>query len=251
VPIRIDVGGIEPFTDGAGNVWLPDQNYSGGTVDAPISNPIAGTTDDALYQRERWGATTYTFSGLANGSYTVRLLMCETYFNATGARRFHIDINGTRVATNLDIFQETGAQFTALIKTYSATVSSGTLTIATSQGTADEPTMHAIEITGEIVIDVSPSAASLYASQTQQFTATGGSVTWNRSPSVGTISGSGLYTAPSSISSSSSVTVTATSTVDGSKSDTATVTLLPPGAPPKSTATSGRVAIGGGRVFVQ
>ncbi|HLG95329.1 MAG TPA: hypothetical protein VKX49_03340, partial [Bryobacteraceae bacterium] len=81
--------------------------------------------------------------------------------------------------------------------------------------------------------------ANLFSSQTQQFgaTVTGNantSVTWSLSPAAGTISSTGLYTAPASIAAQQTVTVTATSVADGSKSATATVTLNPP-APPAIT----------------
>ncbi len=84
-----------------------------------------------------------------------------------------------------------------------------------------------------VAVSVSPASASLGPSQTQQFTATvtGSSittVTWSISPSVGSISGSGLYTAPASITSQQTVTVKATSNADTTKSASATVTLVPP-----------------------
>ena len=84
-----------------------------------------------------------------------------------------------------------------------------------------------------ITVSVSPSASLLYAGQRQQFTATTNSadtaVTWTISPAgVGTVSASGLYTAPDTISAQQTVTVTATSQVDTSKSASATVTLEPP-----------------------
>ncbi len=49
--------------------------------------------------------------------------------------------------------------------------------------------------------------------------------------SAGSISSSGLYTAPSSITAQQTVTVTATSQADNTKTGTATITLLPPQTP--------------------
>jgi hypothetical protein len=80
---------------------------------------------------------------------------------------------------------------------------------------------------------VTPSSAFVYPSQSQQFTATllnscPGAVVWSESPSgVGTLSASGLYTAPAAITSQQTVTITATSQDDSTKSGSATVTLLP------------------------
>jgi RHS repeat-associated protein len=80
-------------------------------------------------------------------------------------------------------------------------------------------------------VTISPTSATLYGSQTQQFTATllngcGSSVTWSINPAgMGTISASGLYTAPATIATPETVTVTATSQA---ASASATVNLLPP-----------------------
>ncbi|MGA2084000.1 MAG: DUF2341 domain-containing protein [Terracidiphilus sp.] len=82
-----------------------------------------------------------------------------------------------------------------------------------------------------ITVSVSPSNVTLFATQTQQFTATvnnsaNPAVTWSISPAgVGSISSSGLYTAPSTVAAQQTVTVTATSQADTSKSGTAAVTL--------------------------
>ncbi len=88
-------------------------------------------------------------------------------------------------------------------------------------------------------IAVSPTQASLSASQTQQFSASVGgglgggggvSVTWSISPAVGSITQAGLYTAPSTVSVQQNIIVTATGS---SASNSATVTLNPAGqAPP-------------------
>ena len=79
-------------------------------------------------------------------------------------------------------------------------------------------------------VSVSPKPIQLSASQTQQFVATAvGSantaVNWSVNPPLGSISSSGLYTAPSSITSSQTVTVTATSAVSPSISGSVTVSL--------------------------
>jgi hypothetical protein len=111
-----------------------------------------------------------------------------------------------------------------------------------------------------ISVSLSPTTASLGFTATQQFTATvtgttNTAVTWSVSPSVGAVSSSGLYTAPSAPSlppplghmqtvlvtagqtssainvnvtpllSSNTVTVTATSQADTTKSASATVTI--------------------------
>jgi glucosylceramidase len=85
-----------------------------------------------------------------------------------------------------------------------------------------------------VSVSVTPGTATLSANGTQSFTATvantsNQAVTWTISPAgVGTISASGMYTAPATISSQQTVTVTATSQADATKSASATITLLPP-----------------------
>ncbi|MBV9745880.1 MAG: hypothetical protein JO099_19120 [Acidobacteriia bacterium] len=80
-------------------------------------------------------------------------------------------------------------------------------------------------------VTVTPAAVNLQAGQTQQFTAvvTGSSntaVTWS-SQGAGSISSTGLYTAPAVIATQQAVTITATSQADSTKKATAVVTLLP------------------------
>jgi arabinan endo-1,5-alpha-L-arabinosidase len=79
-------------------------------------------------------------------------------------------------------------------------------------------------------ISVTPATVTLAPTQTQLFTAveTGSSntaVTWSLSPSVGTISTAGLYTAPATVSTAQTVMVTATSANDTAVSASATVSL--------------------------
>ncbi len=80
---------------------------------------------------------------------------------------------------------------------------------------------------------MNPPSATIVAGATTLFAATvSGStdtgVTWSITPSTGSISSSGLYTAPASVASPVTVTVRATSVADSTKSATATVTVNPP-----------------------
>lgn len=84
----------------------------------------------------------------------------------------------------------------------------------------------------DVSVTLSPSTVSLNASDTVQFAATvtgitDKSVTWSLSPAVGTISATGLYTAPASIPSQTTVHVIAASSVLPQKYGTVTVTLNP------------------------
>ncbi len=84
-----------------------------------------------------------------------------------------------------------------------------------------------------LLVSISPTLGNLNAGQTQQFSTgvTGSSnqqVTWNILPTgMGSISSSGLYTAPAQVATQQTVTVQATSVADPTKSATATL-ILPP-----------------------
>jgi len=104
---------------------------------------------------------------------------------------------------------------------------------ATSQADTTKLASATITLMPPIAVTVGPASASLYASQTQQFTATvvnatNTAVTWSISPAVGTVSATGLYTAPSAIAAQQTVTVTATSQADNTTAASAAITLLPP-----------------------
>jgi formylglycine-generating enzyme required for sulfatase activity len=97
-------------------------------------------------------------------------------------------------------------------------------------------TTRVVTVTPGVVVTVQPPTASVQVSQTQQFTATvsgtsNQAVTWAvvGGASNGTITTSGLYTAPGTVPSSATVTVRATSQADPSKSGTAQVTVAPVG----------------------
>jgi hypothetical protein len=84
--------------------------------------------------------------------------------------------------------------------------------------------------TPTVAVSVGPASVTLTANGQQQFTAAvrgtnNTAVTWSMNPSVGTLTTSGLYTAPAAISSAQTITITATSVADPTKSANATVTL--------------------------
>jgi len=130
-------------------------------------------------------------------------------------------------------------------------VAAGATTItAALQGVTSNPGAT-LTVTAQqaVAVAVSPTSASVPVSGTQQFTATvtGSSntaVTWSVNGSnggngtVGTVSSSGLYTAPVSVPNPATVTVTATSQADSTKSDSASVTISAANTAPVITGTS-------------
>ncbi len=143
--MRINAGGGN-YMDGSGNTWLADCCNNGGHVFTTTS-PIAGTSDPALYQSERWnaGPFTYTIPNLAAGNYQVTLKFAETAGLAPGQRQFNVSINGTQVLTNFDVAAQVG-QDKALDKTFTATASNGQIAVSFTQGAADNPIVSAIQV---------------------------------------------------------------------------------------------------------
>jgi hypothetical protein len=84
---------------------------------------------------------------------------------------------------------------------------------------------------------ISPATVTLEASQSQQFAVTlppelGSAVTWTLSPNEGSISASGVYTAPTSMAAPEIVMVTATSTTNSAYFANASINLNPSSGPP-------------------
>jgi hypothetical protein len=141
----VNAGGAT-YTDTQSNTWSADCCNSGGNAFSTTS-PIAGTSDQPLYQSLRWGTSpfTYTFSNLASGSYQVTLKFAEIAGLGPGQRQFNVAINGSQVLTNFDVAAQVG-QNTALDKTFTASSSNGKITITFSSGAADYPIVSAIQI---------------------------------------------------------------------------------------------------------
>ena len=231
--IRINAGGwSDSFTDEDGNVWLTDRYFDGGGM-SYTGEPI--DRDWALYATGRRGVYSnfrYTIP-VANGSYRLTLKFAETQGLAPGDRVFNVKVNGSTVLNRFDIRAEVGPR-ARLDKSFPVSVSSGVVNIE-FEGIVNYAIVGGIELVPQnSTLKVSPSTAMVSAGGKVQFSAateTGSpaSVTWSLSgdsgtPS-GTITGAGLYTAPSVVSQSGTVTVKATSTSDSTNTASASVSL--------------------------
>jgi hypothetical protein len=105
--IRINSGGAAQ--NFGGEMWAADQYFTGGTPYSTTS-AIANTTQDEIYQSERYGNFTYAIPVASAGTYAVDLHLAEIYFNVAGLRVFNVNIeNGQFVRNNLDLIQTIGA----------------------------------------------------------------------------------------------------------------------------------------------
>jgi serine protease len=134
----------------------------------------------------------------------------------------------------------------------SAVPSPATVTVtAVSAADTTKTASAQVTVTPMITVSVSPASATVTeASGSQMFTATvantsNPAVTWQvngvsgGNTTVGTISSTGMYTAPSSVPSPATVTVTAVSAADTARSGTAQVTISPAASAATTSASGG------------
>ncbi|MBD3238977.1 MAG: T9SS type A sorting domain-containing protein [Chitinivibrionales bacterium] len=95
------------YTANDGNHYAADDWFAGGNT-YHTANQIDGTTDDELYQSERFGNFRYEVP-MANGSYTLALELAEIYETTTGSRVFDIIVEGDTVVSDLDLVATAGA----------------------------------------------------------------------------------------------------------------------------------------------
>lgn len=124
------------YTDSNGENWEADNYFVGGSTFANAGQAIGNTTDDALYQQERFGNFSYEFP-VSNGTYTVELHFAEIYFGlpgggsggGVGSRVFNVNVEGgAEELSNYDIVADVGSG-NAVIKTFTTTVTDGSLDI--------------------------------------------------------------------------------------------------------------------------
>jgi chitodextrinase len=144
--IAINAGGpaINPF--------LADQDFNGGTtINHANTINVSGVTNPApaaVYQTAHVGNFNYTIPGFAAGSsQTVRLHFAETFFTAAGLRTFNVNINGTQVLTNFDIFAAAGAQNKAVIEQFTANANSNGQYVIQFTSVINQSLVSGIEIT--------------------------------------------------------------------------------------------------------
>ena len=137
---------------GGAHHFLSDIGYDGGTTDS-TKDIIDVTTSNAapmtLYQSERSGEFTYTIPvHPAPTGYTVRLHFAEFKFAAAGQRKFDVDIDGTPVLSDFDIFAEAGAKDQAVVRDFPHIVpgANSNITIRFYKGSADDAKIDGIEI---------------------------------------------------------------------------------------------------------
>ena len=232
--------------------------YTAPAVSTNLSVTVTAiSTDDSTKSASAAVNVTPVSSGAPSPAVTVTIAPTTASISAQKTQQFAATVTGTsNTAVSWQVNGVTGGNsstgtinsgglYTAPAVTTTTSVTVTAVSAADSTKSAGAAVTVSPGASQPVAVAVSPTTASVVAGKTQQFTAsvTGGSntgVTWQvngvsgGSSSVGSISSSGLYTAPA-VSAATSVTVTAVSTADTSKSASATVTVSPAATPPPTS----------------
>src|SRR5262249_9041308 len=146
------------YGDSSGNLWAADTakvsgaTKASGCAGSATVNPQSTNTDSSLYKQARYGSSasdemTERLSGLASGTYTLTLYFAEICSGFTAGRRvFSIQAQGTTVLQNFDIYKAAGGANKAIAKTFTVSVSGGTLQVKFLHG-IDNPIFFALKAT--------------------------------------------------------------------------------------------------------
>ncbi|MGH8837320.1 MAG: carboxypeptidase regulatory-like domain-containing protein [Actinomycetes bacterium] len=111
----VNTGG-STYTDGNGDAWSPDQRYAAGSWGYTQSGnvqdttkPIAGTTDDILYQNLRVDPVEYRFDGLPNGVYEIDVRFAELDKRKPNTRLFDVVAESSLLLPAHDVAAEVGS----------------------------------------------------------------------------------------------------------------------------------------------
>lgn len=143
--IRIKAGASEAFKDSAGNVWSPDQGFSGGdSIERPDLS-IGNTTEPGIYRAEHYSMDSFSCP-LPNGKYLVKLHFCETYdgIDGPGQRVFSFNVQG-REFKDFDVWVKAGGGLKAYVESVPVEVKDGNFKI-TFTSTVENPQINGIEI---------------------------------------------------------------------------------------------------------
>jgi hypothetical protein len=148
---QVNAGGsaVSPF--------VADAYFANGTpfstANTITTNGVVAPAPMAVYQSYRyvWGSNnvfSYTFTNLvANTQHKVRLHFADFYNTAAGQRKFHVDLNGTRVLTNFDIIATAGAANKATVQEFTPNSDgTGRITLVFTATNLDSACVNGIEI---------------------------------------------------------------------------------------------------------
>lgn len=242
VVTAINAGGND-YTASDGTEYVADTSYTGGLTYA-TEDPIADTSDDLLYQSERYGDFSYEIP-IENGEYRVTLQFAEIYWGGNGngggdgSHVFDTSIEGQQVLSSFDIHQQVGHDRAFDVRNVT-TVTDGALTIrfSTIQDNAKVSAIVVENATGPNqppTANFTPSDTAVGVGETVQFNDTstdfdGVVQSWQWDFDDGTTSTERNPT--HSYSQPGNYTVSLTVTDDDGATDAATTTITVENTPP-------------------
>ncbi len=231
--------GFSTHIGGAGN-----DSLNGIAIDTSGRIWGAGSTESTNFPATA-GVVASRLSGASDGfvvryaEITVQLSPAVIALGAGESQQFLAEVSNTsNTAVRWGIFPALGTiSSTGLYTAPASFTGTQTVTVsAISQADGTKIGEAIITLVQRVQISISPTAVTLLANQTQQFTATvqgstNTAVTWTITPATGEISAAGLYRAPGVIFAPATLTVRAASVADSQRFATATITLSPPVGP--------------------
>jgi len=153
---RINCGATAAdYADPAGNTWVKDEDfysiyrwgYINGNTASTTSN-ITNTSTPEIYKSSRWGGTNLSYKvEVPNGTYRVRLMFAETYWNQAGKRVFNVALEGNTLWSFVDIWAWAGnAMNKAMDLTADVTVTDGVLDVTFPVVQMDNACISGIEV---------------------------------------------------------------------------------------------------------
>jgi hypothetical protein len=197
-----------------------------------------GYDHDGLLRAATPSIGAYEFSGASGGGTEVSVNPPQATLNPGQPQQFTATVIGNaNTSVNWSMNPVNGTLSPSGLYTPPASVLNPTSVsvMATSVASPTASATATVALTpNPVSIAVTPSGASLSGGETKQFTAlvtgsTNTAATWTISPTIGSVSASGLYTAPPNLTSTQTVVITATAAADTTKTATASVVLVPAG----------------------
>jgi len=122
----VNCGGGSFKSSTNGITYQADKYFSGGSI-YKTTNSISGTSDDELFQTERYGDFAYNIP-LSDGSYEITFKFSEIFHKALDRRSFDVLAENSTIISDLDIYEEVGSN-DALNITKTVNVADGTLNL--------------------------------------------------------------------------------------------------------------------------
>ena len=209
--VAVNCGG-EAYTTLDGTNYVADTYYTGGNIYS-TSNTIASTSDDELYQSQRYGyGSDFTYAiPLSNWNYDITFEFAEMYYDNIGDQVFSVTAEGTEIISSLDILSQVSKYEAHDITITSVNVADSVLNLTFSG--INDAAVCAIKVVP------TPPTASISATPNPLVEGQTAILTWNSADGTAASIDQGIGTVTPNVYSTTGVapvtTTTYTITVDG------------------------------------